>query len=150
MLNCSVTTDEENLRNNNAINENTNNGINKGILQDRLRFRESMLSQAGPWYRTYLTRLYDRWEVWNSQLFDSELAAPPYILLANPHTLRAYGVTVIQAHSAGSDTRPSVFISSDTSTSATSFPPLQSRLDPGIAVPTNNGSLVRFLSHDFI
>jgi hypothetical protein len=49
-----------------------------------------VLTQAEPWHREHLGRLYDLWDSWNEQFFDGRMVAP-YILLSEPSIPRAYG-----------------------------------------------------------
>ena len=65
--------------------------ISKEILNDRERFREFVISQAEPFYRKHLGKLYSLWEEWNDKLLDSALPAPPYISFGISDTNRAYG-----------------------------------------------------------
>jgi hypothetical protein len=57
---------------------------------DRQRFRDYVLTQAEPWHREHLGRLYDLWDSWNEQFFDGRMVAP-YILLSEPCIPRVYG-----------------------------------------------------------
>ena len=65
-------------------------GIPEAQLKHRLEFMQFVLSEATPWHRKHLTRMYEKWETWNLVFFGGELK-PPYILLAEPSAPTIFG-----------------------------------------------------------
>ncbi|HKA53030.1 MAG TPA: hypothetical protein VKJ47_05160 [Candidatus Binatia bacterium] len=60
--------------------------------EHRQAFVAYVLSEAQPFHRTFLTRLYDLWGQWNDRYYDGRLLVP-YVTLAEPPAPRVYGVT---------------------------------------------------------
>lgn len=54
----------------------------------RQAIRDFALKDAEPWFKEQLVRLYDAWEKWNEQFFNSEMVVP-CIFLTEPNTPRA-------------------------------------------------------------
>lgn len=54
----------------------------------RQAIRDFALKDAELWYKLQLVRLYDAWEKWNDQFFNSEMVVP-CIFVTEPHTPRA-------------------------------------------------------------
>ena len=63
----------------------------QAVFDHREDFKEFVLSEAKPWYREHLGRLYQLWEEWNRDFFDSAFSASPYITFGTPSFSRAYG-----------------------------------------------------------
>lgn len=60
------------------------------ILSHRRGFERFVLDHGESWHREHLGRLFTNWRTWNSEHFEGRLE-PPYVLLAEPSTPRAYG-----------------------------------------------------------
>jgi hypothetical protein len=59
-------------------------------IDHRQQFRQYVLSEAEPWHREHLGRLYGLWDAWNAEVFGGRLQ-PPYLLLAEPTNPRRLG-----------------------------------------------------------
>ena len=59
-------------------------------VNDRERFVSFVLTDAEPWHREHLGRLYALWSTWNATYFGGRLV-PPYILLSEPSNPRRWG-----------------------------------------------------------
>jgi hypothetical protein len=58
--------------------------------QHREEFLDYVLTEAEPWHREHLGRLYEDWERYNETYF-AEALVPPYILLSEPSNPRRLG-----------------------------------------------------------
>ena len=65
-------------------------GAVKQLPSHRASFVDYVLEHAEPWHRQYLGRLYDLWNQWNRDYFESRMV-PSYIFLSEPSIPRAYG-----------------------------------------------------------
>lgn len=67
-----------------------------GVPSSHVRHREDtrafVLAEAEPWHREHLAMLYDRWGEWNAAHFGG-LMVPPYLMLLEPKSARAWGDT---------------------------------------------------------
>ena len=68
------------------------NGTPESHIRHRIVTRDFVMSDAAPWHRVHLTRLYRAWDEWQAESFGGEMQSP-YLMLLEPASPRTEGDT---------------------------------------------------------